>query len=77
MSGNNCQPEENEKGAWRAMPIEWLDTESFAPRLALQRISPREILWLGHDTQWATPLIKSGETNAFWAGCFNFTADAK
>jgi hypothetical protein len=74
---NNDNPEETETGAWREMSIAWLASEIFAPRLVRGPVGPRLLLWNGNDAQWVSPILKSGDTTAYWTGPSNFTADVQ
>jgi hypothetical protein len=77
MNLENCQPEENEKNAWRAMSIDWLASDTFAPQLLRRQVGVRLLLWNGAEAQWVNPILSGGETGASWTGSLNSAADLK
>jgi hypothetical protein len=77
VNAHEHQPEETGSSAWRAMPISWIATEEFAPRLLRGQVGVRLLIWTGNDTQWATPLLAGGNSGVSWTGSLNFTADGK
>jgi hypothetical protein len=75
MSAHENEPEETPSGAWQALPIAWIVSESFAPRLTRGQVGARLLIWTGNDTQWVSPLV-SAQDGVSWTGSLNFTADS-
>jgi hypothetical protein len=77
MDFENCQPEESETNAWRAMPIAWEGNEGFAPPLICRQVAVRLLLWNGVEAQWVNPILSAKDKSASWTGSLNSAADFK
>jgi hypothetical protein len=77
MNFENCQPEENENNAWRALQIAWLTSEPFAPQLLRRQVGVRLLLWNGSEAQWVHPILSGSDTSASWTGSLSSKTDFK
>jgi hypothetical protein len=68
MDFENCQPEENETNAWRAMEITWAPGEGFAPKMVRTQIGVRLLLWNGVEAHWVNPVLSAKDKSASWTG---------
>jgi hypothetical protein len=66
MNFENCQSADNGNSAWRAMPIDWVASEGFAPQMLRRQVGVKLLLWNGSEAQWVSPVLSGNDGIASW-----------